>query len=88
MKNSYLRCHYSRESNNGIVQEKPIQFLGLRFTETKIKLRNDEYNFIVDAYRAFHNSRPKAKEGTRDRIWMCNCEEKKSSLKDILEKTT
>jgi hypothetical protein len=36
---------------------------------------NDEY-FIIDAYRAFHNSRPK-------KIWMCNFEEKKSSLKDI-----
>jgi hypothetical protein len=52
-----------------------------------MKLRNDEY-FIIDAYRAFHNSRPKEKEGTRDRIWMCNFEEKKSSLKDIREKTT
>jgi hypothetical protein len=64
-----------------------MQCLRLRFTETKIKLRNDEY-FIIDAYRAFHNSRPKEKEGTRDRIWMCNFEEKKSSLKDIREKTT
>jgi hypothetical protein len=29
-------------ANNGIAQEKRMQFLGLRFTETKIKLRNDE----------------------------------------------
>jgi hypothetical protein len=39
-------------------------------------------------YRVFHNSRPTEKEETRDRIWMCNFEEKKSSLKDIREKTT
>jgi hypothetical protein len=39
-------------------------------------------------YRAFHNSRPREKEETRDRIWMCNFEEKISSLIHILEKTT
>jgi type IV secretory pathway VirD2 relaxase len=61
--------------------------LGLRFTETKLKLRNDEY-FIFDAYRAVHNSRPKEKEETGDHIWMCNFEEKESNLKDNPEKTT
>jgi hypothetical protein len=39
-------------------------------------------------YRVFHNSRAREKEETRDRIWMCNFEEKKSSLKYIREKTT
>jgi hypothetical protein len=53
-----------------------------------LAMRWQEYNFIIDAPRAFHNSRPKGKERTRDRIWMCNFEEKKSSLKDIREKTT
>jgi hypothetical protein len=39
-------------------------------------------------YRLFHNSRLGEKEEIRDRIWMCNFEEKKSNLKDIREKTT
>jgi hypothetical protein len=39
-------------------------------------------------YRVFHNSRAREKEETRDRIWMCNFEEKKSSFKYIREKTT
>jgi hypothetical protein len=50
-------------------------------------LRNDEY-FIIDTLMnmAFHNSGPREKEETRDRIWMCNFEEKKSrySRKDNL----
>jgi hypothetical protein len=37
-------------------------------------LENDNYKL----YRVFHNSRPREKEETRDRIWMCNFEEKKN----------
>jgi hypothetical protein len=51
------------------------------------KNKTEKWYFIIDAYRAFHNSRPKEKQETRDRIWMCNFDEKKSSLKDIREKT-
>jgi hypothetical protein len=39
------------------------------------------YNFsckrVLHIYRVFHNSRPREKEETGDRIWMCNFEEKK-----------
>jgi hypothetical protein len=45
-------------------------------------------HFKNTLYKVFHNSRPREREETRDRIWMCNFEEKKSSSKDIREKTT
>jgi hypothetical protein len=48
----------TRESNNGIAKEKPMQFLGARFTETKIKLMNDEY-FIIDHTGPFTTRAPK-----------------------------
>jgi hypothetical protein len=46
-----------------------------------IRCRGTEVNEYVwpslEKYRAFHNSRPSEKGETRDRIWMCNFEEKK-----------
>jgi hypothetical protein len=53
MKDSYLRWHYSiklkslvQGKNNGIAQEKRMQCLRLRFTETKIKLKNDTLSLM------------------------------------------
>jgi hypothetical protein len=40
-------------------------------------VRQYTYLSLVILYRVFHNSRRREKEETRNRIWMCNFEEKK-----------